>query len=266
MAGTPSVVISPVWLGPQFGQDPLAWLGPRVLLGPQHGQDSQSAKTPNVAGTPSVAMTPGMTGTPSVVRTPAWLGPQFGWDPPAQPSLGSSPQPPGGLTWSLPSGGLRRTISAYWGSEGLSSAGAVGVAAAGEQGMRGGQELPHTLPQAPQSHASSQGGGRLHLPGSAAFSLFIRQHQKAPPKLTASRMRVRTMYPDFEKDVCPPGQAERAVPTPHQGLSPPPVPSQPADVGHLCIPGARVSPPLWQMACRSKRTTFWSAGLLTVQA
>lgn len=211
MAGAPSVVRTPAWPGLPVSQDPQCGWDPQCCHDSRHDWNSWSCQDPSMAG------------------TPVWLGPpQHGWDPPAQPSLGSSPQPPRGLTWSLPSGGLRRTISAYWGSEGLSSAGAVGVAAAGEQGMRGGQELPHTLPQAPQSHASSQGGGRLHLPGSAAFSLFIRQHQKAPPKLTASRMRVRTMYPDFEKDICPPGQAERAVPTPHQGLSPLPPCAKPA--------------------------------------
>lgn len=59
---------------------------------------------------------------------PAVLGtlPIFG-DPPRILGI-----PGGGPTWSLPSGGLLQTMSLYWGSAGLSSAGTVGVAAVGK--------------------------------------------------------------------------------------------------------------------------------------
>lgn len=130
----------------------------------------------------------------------------------------------------------------------------------------------------PPGHGSAPSCRRegLHRPGSAAdFSLFSRQHQKAPPRLTASRMRVRTMYPDLEKVACPPARAESGA-EPGDGWRPPHTPPQQPQAELVAPKGAQdppppgaaqaPSPPLRQMACRSKRTTFWSAGLLTVQA
>lgn len=145
------------------------------------------------------------------------------------------------------------------------------------EGVSGTQGTPKPAPER-GSTPSCPRGGLQHRPGSADFSLLSRQHQKAPPRLTASRMRVRTMYPDLEKAACPPTRAEReglsqggdiqrppftpshrpqAEPVGTQGCSAPPGGAAPA-------PAA--SPPLRQMLCRSKRTTLWSAGLLTVQA
>lgn len=76
------------------------------------------------------------------------------------------------------------------------------------EGVSGTRGTPKPAPER-GSTPSCPRGGLHHRPGSADFSLLSRQHQKAPPRLTASRMRVRTMYPDLEKAACPPTRAER---------------------------------------------------------